>query len=253
MIKHDIIKIDDALKSNPDNIEEIVQQLFEGDSVENQSLRPEVVREVNYLYENVWMGLFWYLHRYTGEWIQAEPLVEELNEKVQEAESLEEAATNAIYILQSWGEQVVFDFMGTLCMLEADLVTRDGKIDELLHIIRTFEGSYSGYVREREKQLVMAVDEDIQPGMGYYIAQPIIQEAPAFAVWVQAVLQVALDQRRGLIKDALSSISFKRGSYEEFILKISMAIQGVIEDTALLCGYIAVKVFQLQRYYTFHI
>jgi hypothetical protein len=239
--------LNQSVQHTPEEIEEWVSQLFVSSDTGNQ-LKEEHLKQFNLLYENIWLGLPWYLQHYANDWVHYEDVIMGINEGISRTNSLEEGTNQVLNLLKKWTEQVTADFIGALCLLEAE-AAKAGSTLEIIGKVSETEGSYAGYIKLREQDLELSEPiEDLKPGMGYYIAQPIIQNEPGFLVWVSAVVDVALDQKRKDIKEALSAMSFSKGSFDEFIYKLVITLSNSIQDIALLCGYIA-HLFNLQRFY----
>ncbi|MCY9692053.1 hypothetical protein [Paenibacillus alginolyticus] len=227
---------------DPMKIEMYSSQLFENGEYGSIRLRDLVSKDMMFLFQNKWIGLPLYAQVYAKDWANSPEFLSQLGNALELCRTLEEATEALLSKLRLWGKQVAADFVGAYCLLEAQAQSAGGN-DEIIKQIRETERSYAGYIALQEKKMELSVDEKVKPGEGFYIAQPLLQNVPGFMSWLFSVIDVALINRRPLIQDALTSSNFN-----EVVMRTSLATTGAIEDSSLLCAYLANQL-GLSKYY----
>ncbi|WP_199613897.1 hypothetical protein [Paenibacillus alkalitolerans] len=227
---------------DPMKIEAYSEQLLETAEDGSSRLKPDASKELSFLFQNKWIGFPSYAQSYARDWLNTETIVNQLSEDLDKVKTLEEATEAAMTHLRRWGRQAAADIVGAFCFLEAQAAAAGGN-DGIIARIRTAERSYAGYLAQHEQELEGDPSSGLQPGQSLYIAQPLFSMAPGYMEWLFGVVDVALLNRRPLIQDALIAESF-----EQVLLKVMLASNGVIEEAALLGAYVAYLLDLKQHY-----
>ncbi|MCJ8011815.1 hypothetical protein MUG84_08675 [Paenibacillus sp. KQZ6P-2] len=232
--------------NDPMKLETFSEQFLETLEDGSTRVKPQAASELAFLFQNKWIGIPGYAQAYARDWVNVEEFVKQLSDDLDRVKTLEEATEAVLTHLRRWGRQAAGDFVGGFCFLEAQASLLGGN-DEIISRIRATERAYAGYLERHEHQLKGSFPDGLNPGEAFYTAQPLFEEAPGFMQWLFGVVDVSLLNRRGLIADALHGKSF-----EEVLLRIMLASNGVIEEAAMFAAYVA-QVLDLQRFYTLQV